>query len=497
MHVLIVTSLSARKIVEKEIEKIKESIGLNTIIDVLALPISVIALAPKEFIKHHLLKHDLKKYDYIILPGTIKYDLKDLSEELGIKIVKSPSRIELLKTMFLIGLEKFSPSISGDKIIEQNIEQIYATANKYFMEKTEWLRINNKNLVPLKPPPIVLGLLYDHVWGEEFLEQYIRVFKPDIIYLTESSTEKTFEKLVKLGYSGRLAVPPNLLDTQLLKHVSIIYGIRIDEISNYLKYNKILHVQAQTINNKLLSQLKNYRDKIIIDPILPTLSSQKILDKLNEYKSIIDYAKAGWITNISYSIDADTHSLYPFLLELLIEAGVSLLIIHEFEEKLVWSLQEIVEARKLLTISRYLGTNPRDIGIDLLYLKSKTYVYPEYEKPDKIVFATRDPAYQIDPMGIFKIRVNHKEHVIEVLYIGRKGKILIKGRSCEEIRDTILRLGLVSLMNHAFYLGGEICRAYEALRISKNYEQEKPLLPQRWNTKNNQGKVYSENLGNP
>lgn len=480
MRILIVTSISAKKIVEEEIEKVKKSIDPNTIIDVLPLPISVIALAPKEFIKHHLLKHDLRKYDYIVLPGTIKYDLRDLSDELGIKIVKSPSRIELLKTMFLIGLEKFSPSISGDKIVEQSVEQIYAKANKYFMEKTEWLRINNKKLIPLKPPPIILGLLYDHVWGDEFLEQYIRVFKPDIIYLTENSTEKTIKKLVKLGYSGRLAVPPSILDTHILEHVSIIYGIRIDEINNYLKYNKILQIQTQTINNKLLGQLRNYREKIIIDPILPTLSSQKILDKLNEYKSITNYAKAGWITNISYSIDADTHGLYPFLLELLIEAGVSLLIIHEFEEKLVWSLQETIEARKLLTVSRYLGTNPRDLGIDLLYLKSKTYVYPEYEKPEEIVVATKDPTYQIDPMGIFKIRVNHKEQVIEVFYIGRKGKILIKGRNCEEIRDTILRLKLVSLMSHAFYLGGEICKAYEALRIGKNYEQEKPLLPQRW-----------------
>lgn len=84
-----------------------------------------------------------------------------------------------------------------------------------------------------------------------------------------------------------------------------------------------------------------------------------------------------------------------------------------------------MDARKLITISRYLGVNLRDIGYVLLYLKSKTYVYPEYEIPDRIVEA-KDTSYRIDPMGIFKTRDNHVEQVIEVLYnyiAGRKGKI--------------------------------------------------------------------------
>lgn len=59
-------------------------------------------------------------------------------------------------------------------------------------------------------------------------------------------------------------------------------------------------------------------------------------------------------------------------------------------------------------------------------IAQKDYVYSEYEIPDRIVEATKDTSYKVVPMGIFKIRVNHIEQVIEVLYIGRKGKNRLK-----------------------------------------------------------------------
>ena len=42
--------------------------------------------------------------------------------------------------------------------------------------------------------------------------------------------------------------------------------------------------------------------------------------------------------------------------------------------------------------------------------------------------------------------------------------------------DTILRLGLVSSLEHAAYLGRELAKAEIALSLKKSYEQDEPLF---------------------
>jgi dihydropteroate synthase len=96
---------------------------------------------------------------------------------------------------------------------------------------------------------------------------------------------------------------------------------------------------------------------------------------------------------------------------------------------------------------------------------------------DTIIEASEEwRPYTLDPLGVFKIRVDHELNCIEALYIGRKGRILIRGKNAKAIQDKILELGLISQLSHAMYLGRELMKAEIALQLGKNYIQEIPLF---------------------
>ncbi|MEM1645616.1 MAG: DUF4346 domain-containing protein, partial [Ignisphaera sp.] len=108
--------------------------------------------------------------------------------------------------------------------------------------------------------------------------------------------------------------------------------------------------------------------------------------------------------------------------------------------------------------------------------KRRDEYIPSEDVSETVVASEEEKEWELDPMGIFKIYVNHDEGYIWALYIGRKGKILIKGRTAKTIRNEILKRELVSSLSHAMYLGIELAKAEEALRIGKNYIQELPLF---------------------
>ncbi len=95
--------------------------------------------------------------------------------------------------------------------------------------------------------------------------------------------------------------------------------------------------------------------------------------------------------------------------------------------------------------------------------------------------ATADNSLDDSFFGI-SIDKSRKQIVVEH-YIrsgrGFSGGVLkhsIAGNSAEEIAGTIVKLGLVKGLYHATYLGKELEKAEIALRLGKDYEQEKELV---------------------
>lgn len=99
--------------------------------------------------------------------------------------------------------------------------------------------------------------------------------------------------------------------------------------------------------------------------------------------------------------------------------------------------------------------------------------------PVERVAATRDPqsAWVYDPIGYFLIFVDRPHQRVRAERYSQEHQLLciIEGAAADEIGQTIVRRGLVTLLQHAVYLGRELARAETALKLDLDYEQDRPL----------------------
>lgn len=93
------------------------------------------------------------------------------------------------------------------------------------------------------------------------------------------------------------------------------------------------------------------------------------------------------------------------------------------------------------------------------------------------IIADHDKAKEFvaDPSGFFTILIEHKSEVIIVEHYSNDFRLqhIIKGKRAEDICATIIKLGFVSRLDHAAYLGRELQKAENALKLQLEYEQEK------------------------
>jgi tetrahydromethanopterin S-methyltransferase subunit A len=98
------------------------------------------------------------------------------------------------------------------------------------------------------------------------------------------------------------------------------------------------------------------------------------------------------------------------------------------------------------------------------------------------IAATRDPqaAWEYDPVGYFVIFVDRANRRLRAEQYSQEHQLMciIEGAAAAEIGQTIVRRGLVTLLQHAVYLGRELARAETALTLGLDYEQDRPLSGQ-------------------
>ncbi len=88
--------------------------------------------------------------------------------------------------------------------------------------------------------------------------------------------------------------------------------------------------------------------------------------------------------------------------------------------------------------------------------------------------------WKLDPLGFFTIKPFPDEGLIRVRYYkiektGHKLICLFEGTNAEELYNTIVRKNIISLMEHAAYLGTELQKAEIAMRKRIDYVQDDPL----------------------
>jgi tetrahydromethanopterin S-methyltransferase subunit A len=100
------------------------------------------------------------------------------------------------------------------------------------------------------------------------------------------------------------------------------------------------------------------------------------------------------------------------------------------------------------------------------------------EQP-RVVVAEPDRTsdWTFDPQGFFLIQVDRGRRLVVLEHYDQDRRLRhrIEGGSAVALSQTAIRLGLVSLLTHAAYLGRELAQAELALRVGIDYQQDSPL----------------------
>ena len=105
----------------------------------------------------------------------------------------------------------------------------------------------------------------------------------------------------------------------------------------------------------------------------------------------------------------------------------------------------------------------------------------EKEKKEEIDANGFQQKWILDPQGYFLIRINKEKRRIEVGHCTNDKQIvnIIHGGNPESIMYKVIDLGIVSLLDHAAYLGKELQKADLALKFNYEYVQDSDLIIKR------------------
>ena len=179
--------------------------------------------------------------------------------------------------------------------------------------------------------------------------------------------------------------------------------------------------------------------------------------------------------NVTELLDADSIGANALLAGFASEQGIDLLFSAEASPKTRGCVRELSTAAEMMYLAKKRMVAPKDLGIDLLVLKDKK------KRSERDICSVGVPVVRARKTkegaledSFFKIYVD--ECLNAVYYKGDKPLLRITGRSAAEVYNEILARGLTKDPSHAAYLGRELSKAENALRLAKEYVQDQDLF---------------------
>ena len=320
----------------------------------------------------------------------------------------------------------------------------------------------------------------------------------DIVLSLNSENMHIVEEIADAGVSAAVVVP----DFQALREEEVGERGREEKGTGEAR---ILNSLFANLRSAAHAGIKN----LIADPVLNALGygftaslKNYILFRERDKKTPLFFG----VGNVTELLDADSIGVNALLAGIASELNASVLFTPEHSDKCVGCVSELRRAAEMMLLAKKRKTTPKDLGIDLLVLKEKRRRKPRILKTAaeeagkaedaNVVVAKESETWRPDPLGSFRIELcetpagtrilathsslTKQEKQAEQTKEGKEGKerkeTKIVGRNAKEVLDTILRLGLVSSLEHAAYLGRELAKAEIALSLKKSYEQDEPLF---------------------
>lgn len=248
-------------------------------------------------------------------------------------------------------------------------------------------------------------------------------------------------------------------------------------------------------------------ENIFFDPLLQTPISPGLVESLYDYLILqrrceiltgLKYPLFMGFNNVFELMDVDSSGVIGLLSSIALEIGVGGILTTEYSNKCLGAVRETKNAIDLSFYAKVSKSPPINLGIDAFSVKNKTVSIVRTEIPKEII-NLKDPTQDMglpsliqkalatpsefihDKMGYFKIFVDYFVKQIELLFypseeckrkLGLIGPLLVIGEQAEIIYKTLDKLGLVSELSHAFYLGKELGKAEFCLKSNAHYHED-------------------------
>ncbi len=515
MKILIITGKLAEK-------KVKDAVKNFNFVDVHVANILIAAFLTPNLIIKEIKKLEEKLnnklhniYDFILVTGLVRGDLKVVEERANIKCYKSTKDVSdlpvLLENIKNVQLSTILPAdvILFDLIKKRNEEEI--KKSELGKEKFKIGKIKIGDNFPMRILGEIAGVPY---LTKKELEKRIIYYEEsgaDMIDLGMISGEDNSDKIKELIKFAKditdLPISIDTLNPKELKEgigladliLSVDFG-NVEELLTLLKDSDTAVVALptnyknnyvpSTIEDRVasLKRLCNYLidngvEKVVGDLILEPINNEfKFIDSVMAYKIFKEETNIPTffgVGNVSELFDADSNGVNALLTAIAMEVNANILFTPEASSKCKFSIKELKIASKMMFLAKKRKSLPKDLGYNLINYKDKKFdeetTYKKYINIP-IIKAEENKKTLLDS-GSFKIEIDRENKEIVAIYFKRREpKLIIKGKTAKEIYDTAIRLNLINSLGHAAYFGRELAKAEIALKIGKKYNQDFELF---------------------
>jgi dihydropteroate synthase-like protein len=481
MKILLVTGRKAAD----SLRELAVASGLDIAVHVCA--VDVAALLSVNGILKELSGMKLSGVSLIMIPGNIKGDAKIISDKLGVECVKGPSNLADLPFV----LEKIT-----EKKVKKDLSAAYQKPNH------PSIKIGNKK-------PVYLGNNVSHVMAEiidapllsddELIKKalYYVDSGAEIIDIGMCAGKNNAKKIPGIVNVLRSAVDVPL-SVDSLDEVEILAALdaKIDLVLSIDETNKgllgsinvpyviiprnaggVVPSKAEERIKIVDGLLENSKKDAIVDLILSPIN-HGLTESLKAYSLFREnnpktslFFGAGNVTEL---FDVDSVGVNGLIAALASELTVDLILTTEASYKTTGSVRELRTAAEMMFLSKTRKQAPKDLGRNLLVLKEKRrFVYPARDYGVEKIVAKGPYKTHLEDVE-FEIYLSDIINI--VYYKKRKPHLHLTGRNASDLYNEVVSRKLLTQLDHAAYLGGELVKAEIALRLGKNYVQDRELF---------------------
>jgi dihydropteroate synthase-like protein len=454
--------------------------------DVLMLDIGVAAFITPKMLEKAIA--DRKgDYDLVLVPGLCGSDFSGLEKKLGLKIRLGPKHAyDIPLALQYADRIEFSHKVSACQLLSsikrenalKEFEQLESSASCAFTLRN--VKVGGASAMKVMAEVVDASKLGDMDLARK-IEGYASADIIDLGIPLESS-EEAVRHAVKVARSATLK--PVSVDTLIPEYIKAgireganlvlsLTGANLEAVGPAIAEKGLAAVVIPDDESldELLYNIKTAQKlgvrHILADPVLSPVGHGAVeaIERYREFRKLMpDMPVFFGAGNVTELMDADSIGVNALLAGIAMELNASVLFTTEASQKTVGSASELKKACMMMALSKVRKGSPKDLGIDLLVIKEKR-PRKDIIEPSTIIKAKRH-AMKLDPAGSFNVFIENGR-----IY-AKNGDVTVVGDDAQSILDTIVDMHIVSMLDHAGYLGIELKKAELALRFNRTYLQD-------------------------